>query len=199
MIRAVLFDLDGVIRHFSPEHVAEIERRHGLDTGALEAVAFTEPVIGDVTTGRISRAEWVAHIGNKIGRVEAAEEWGQQSSRLDVGVLELNDEIRALGLTTAILTNGTDSIADEMTALGLTDRFDQIFNSAEIGYAKPDIRAFRHVLQTLGMHGPEVFFTDDSGPKLLGADAVQMRTHHYANVNALRSALTDAGVPIDIR
>lgn len=32
----------------------------------------------------------------------------------------------------AILTNGTDSIRSEMTAMGLTDRFDVIFNSAEI-------------------------------------------------------------------
>lgn len=30
MIRAVLFDLDGVVRHFDPAHVASIERRHAL-------------------------------------------------------------------------------------------------------------------------------------------------------------------------
>ncbi|MBK0296895.1 HAD family hydrolase, partial [Bacillus sp. S34] len=42
VIRAVLFDLDGVIRHFHPEHVAAIEREHALTLGAIEAFAFVD-------------------------------------------------------------------------------------------------------------------------------------------------------------
>ncbi|GAB3611405.1 hypothetical protein GCM10027414_35310 [Humibacter ginsengiterrae] len=62
MIRAVLFDLDGVVRHFYPEYVAAIELRHGLQAGSIEEFAFSHPVIDDVTTGRISRRQWIETI-----------------------------------------------------------------------------------------------------------------------------------------
>jgi hypothetical protein len=79
------------------------------------------------------------------------------------------DEIRRLGLTAALLTNGTDTIPAEVAAPGLESHFDAIFNSADIAFVKPDIRAFDHVLDALAVLGPDVFFTDDSAAKLLGA------------------------------
>ncbi|MEE1651384.1 HAD hydrolase-like protein [Brachybacterium sp. J144] len=69
---------------------------------------------------------------------------------------------------TGILTNGTDTIPAEVAGLGLTSHFDPIFNSAAIGYIKPDVRVFLHVLEQLGLGAPEVFFTDDSEGKLHG-------------------------------
>ncbi|MGN6406977.1 MAG: HAD family hydrolase, partial [Curtobacterium sp.] len=107
-IRAVLFDLDGVIRRFHPEHVEAIEREHGLVPGTIEAVAFAAPLIDDVTTGRITRDAWIRTIGERIGDPAAAEAWGRQPSTPDAEVLALVDELRAAGYTTAVLTNGTD-------------------------------------------------------------------------------------------
>lgn len=161
MIRVVLFDLDGVIRHFDPRIVADIERRHDLTAGIIERVAFAAPLIQEVTTGRMTRAEWVRRIGDRIGDLDAAEEWGAQSASIDESVLELSDDIRSAGLRTAVLTNGTDTIPAEVAAHGIATRFDAFFNSADIGYAKPDARSFQHVLETLGVKGEAVFFTDD--------------------------------------
>lgn len=39
-IRAALFDLVGVVRHFDPDNVAVVERIHGVSPGAIEAIAF---------------------------------------------------------------------------------------------------------------------------------------------------------------
>ncbi len=197
MIRAVLFDLDGVVRHFAPRNVAAIESRHGLAPGAIEGVAFSSPMIEMVTTGRMTRRDWVAQVGDLVGNRDAAEEWGRQPFRADPGVLALADELRAMGLTTAILTNGTDTIPAEAKALGLHAHFDDIFNSATIGYAKPDERAFRHVLDALGVTGRHVFFTDDSPAKLHGAVALGMPTHHYTDLHGLRGALRDGGVDLE--
>lgn len=109
MIRAVLFDLDGVIRHFPSTPALEIERRVGLSRGSLDAAAFAEPLITEVTTGRISRAEWVSLVGAAVGSPAAAVEWGTQRGEVDAGALDLLTELRAAGLDTAILTNGTDT------------------------------------------------------------------------------------------
>jgi putative hydrolase of the HAD superfamily len=194
VIRAVLFDLDGVIRHFDPEATADIERRHALELGTLLDTAFAEPGITDVTTGRITRAAWITGIGETLGAPDAAAEWGGRPPRVDPEMLLLADELRAKGLTVAVLTNGTDTIPGEMADQGIACRVDHVFNSAEIGHAKPDARAFRHVLEVLGLSGPEVFFTDDSPRKLAGAVEVGMRAHAFVGLADLRQALGAVGV-----
>lgn len=195
MISVVLFDLDGVIRHFDPAPVSDIEVRYGLQPGALAGIAFAAPLIDEVTTGRITRVEWVSRIGHLVGDQAAAEEWGAQTWSVDDALLDLSDEIRA-GLRTAVLTNGTDTIAAELATSGIADHFDAIFNSADIGFAKPDVRAFQHVLDALQVRGEDVFFTDDSAAKLAGAARLSMSTHRFTTVEALRGRLRDAGVPV---
>ncbi|WP_038468004.1 HAD family phosphatase [Arthrobacter sp. PAMC 25486] len=194
MIRAVVFDLDGVIRHFLPDHAAEIERRHGLDIGSLDATAFAQPLLTEVTTGRISRAEWVREIGRALAAYAAAEEWGKLTPRPDPAILELADALRSRGTTVAILTNGTDTISDEVEAQGVRQHVDHVFNSATIGHIKPDQRIFQHVIDALGIDGPEIFFTDDSSSKLSGAIDLGFVTHHFKGVQRLREALICTGV-----
>ncbi|MBD8465272.1 HAD-IA family hydrolase [Plantibacter sp. CFBP 8798] len=196
MISVVLFDLDGVIRHFDPAPVSDIEVRYGLQPGALAGIAFAAPLIDEVTTGRITRVEWVSRIGHLVGDRAAAEEWGAQTWSVDDALLDLSDEIRAARLRTAVLTNGTDTIAAELATSGIADHFDAIFNSADIGFAKPDVRAFQHVLDALQVRGEDVFFTDDSAAKLAGAARLSMSTHRFTTVDDLRGRLHAAGVPV---
>lgn len=195
-IRAVLFDLDGVVRHFDADFTTEIESRLGLARGAILEAAFEPVVLAQVTTGKISRRTWVDRVGTTLGSATAAEEWGRQPSVVDPEVLAIVDALRAIGIRTAILTNGTDTIPAEAAELGLTGRFDAIFNSAEIGWAKPDVRAFQHVLDALGLAASEVFFTDDSAGKLAGAETLGMPTHHFTSADGLRGALRGVGVEI---
>lgn len=195
-IRAVLFDLDGVVRHFDADFTADIEARHGLSPGAVLDAAFEPDLLARVTTGAISRRTWVELLGATLGSADAAEEWGRQPSVVAADVLAIADALRAAGIRTAILTNGTDTIPAEAAELGLTAHFDAIFNSAEIGWAKPDIRAFQHVLDALGLAGAEVFFTDDSASKLVGAEELGMPTHRFASAEGLRVALRAAGVGV---
>lgn len=196
MIRAVLFDLDGVVRHFDAQHTVDVEQRYGLAPGVITSVAFAPDLLEPVTTGAISRRVWVDRVGAALNSADAAEEWGRQPFAVDEQVLGLVDALRSAGIRTAILTNGTDTIPAEAETLGLHERFEAIFNSAEIGWAKPDIRAFQHVLDALELEAPAVFFTDDSAAKLVGAEVVGMRTHHFTSVDALRDALWAEGVGV---
>lgn len=100
-------------------------------------------------------------------------------------------------MTCAILTNGTDTITDEIARSDLSVHFDAVFNSADIGYVKPDIRAFSHVADALHIPASEYFFTDDSPSKLTGAEELGMLTHAFVGIRELRAALRRAGVIID--
>ncbi|MBO3089175.1 HAD-IA family hydrolase [Cellulomonas dongxiuzhuiae] len=194
MIKVVLFDLDGVVRHFDERAVGKIEASHCLAAGSIAAFAFSEPHLTEVTTGRITRAEWVRRIGEHVQNHVAARAWGTTPSHIDDEVVPLATEIRALGLTTAVLTNGTDTVRAELRALDFPPGFGTVFNSAEIGYAKPDHAAFHHVLGALGLRAHEVFFIDDTPRNLTAAADLGIVTHRFTDVPRLRAALVEAGI-----
>jgi len=193
-ITTVLLDLDGVIRHFQTDHRAGIEAAAGLAPGTLWAAAFDDALVEQLITGRISRATWTVKVGETVGNLEAAAEWLAEKGTVDHTMIGLIDQLRANGTTVAILTNGTDTIPAELDALGVTPHVDAIFNTAEIGYAKPDRRAFQHACDALGVDGAEVFFTDDSERKLTGAVELGMTVEHFVGVEAFRSQLLALGL-----
>lgn len=193
-ITVVLLDLDGVVRHFDDRATGDIEASHSLAPGSIAAFAFSAPHLTEVTTGRITRAEWVRRIGDHLQNHDAARAWGSAPSHVDDQVVQLATELRSIGLATAILTNGTDTIPAELRALDLAPAFGTVFNSAEIGHAKPDPAAFRHVLETLSVEAREVFFVDDSPRNVTAAAGLGIVAHRFVDVPGLRAALAEAGV-----
>ena len=79
----------------------------------------------------------------------------------------------------------------ELKALGIDDRFDAIFNSADIGFAMPDRRAFQYACDHLGVAPPEVFFTDDSEFKLSGAIELGMTARPYNGITRFQHHLDE--------
>jgi len=194
MITTVLLDLDGVVRHFDPLRVAEIEERHGLTAGQLMAAGFAPDLLEPVITGATTRSTWTEQVGEAVGNPAAAAEWLAGRGTVDAEMLGVVAELRTAGVTVAVLTNGTDSIPLEMEELGLVVHFDAIFNSASIGFAKPDVRAFGAVCDALDVAPEAVFFTDDSASKLSGAIEVGMTADLFTSSKVLVHRLTTLGL-----
>lgn len=188
-IEAIVLDLDGVIRHFDPDHPRRVETRHGLPEGALWSTAFASGRIQALVTGQVTRAEWTRMIGDAVGNIGAAEEWLAEPARTDDEVLTIVDGLRADGYPVSILTNGTDTVPAELSEAGIRDRFDHLFNTAAIGLAKPDPAIFHHVCQELAVEPGSVFFTDDSDGHVEAAGRVGLVTHRFVDAATLRSEL----------
>jgi len=193
MITTVLLDLDGVVRHFDAEHVGRVEAKHGLAPGALQATAFAERTLLPAITGHITRAQWVANIGHLVGNLDAAEEWLGQRATVDPAMVKLIDSLRASGTTVAVLTNGTSATADELDQAGLSAHLDAVFNSAEIGYAKPDPRVYQSVCEQLDVEPGQVFFTDDKQANVDAAIGYGMQAQHFTSAQQLRELLLEGG------
>ncbi len=190
----VLLDFDGVIRMFDAELVAGIEAEVGIAKGSVFYAAFEPNLLEQATTGAISRDEWVEAVADKIQSPEAAWGWANIPGTIDWDLMAVIDELRSRGTTVAVLTNGTTSIPQEMAELGVGDRFDAVFNSAEIGITKPDPRVFRHVSAVLEIPPEQIFFTDDSARKLAGANEIGMYAEHYTGLDHFQEQLRNIGL-----
>lgn len=97
--------------------------------------------------------------------------------RVFPGTLDVLDELRESGVAIGVLTNGDSAQQrDKLATLHLVPRIDAVCISDEIGYTKPDPRAFHSLAAALGVeHADIVFIGDDELHDVTGARAAGMR------------------------
>lgn len=185
----LLLDLDGVVRHFDPSVADGLEAAHGLEEGSLRRAAFGHPRGRAVITGGMTRAAWTEEVGREVGSLDAAIGWLGTWGSVDPAMVSLIDEIRAAGVRVAVLTNGTDTIHDELAACGLDDAFDHVFCSWHLGVAKPEAAVYWRVCESMDVEPSEVVFFDDSEPNVVGARSVGMTAEVFAGPDQVRRAV----------
>jgi HAD superfamily hydrolase (TIGR01509 family) len=193
-VDTVLFDLDGVIRHFDPDRCHAAATTHGVPAGELREAAFSADNFGLVITGKLTREEWVRNTGDIVGSAAAATEWLTDIGAVDPQAVEVLRQLRTWGFQIALLTNGTDQVETELATHQIDHHFDRVFNTARIGIAKPNSGAFLHVAEALDRDPSRVFFTDDSLPNIDAASSLGFHTHHFTGIPGLRDALEGHGI-----
>ncbi|MDZ7674192.1 MAG: transcription antitermination factor NusB [Acidimicrobiales bacterium] len=176
-IEVVVFDMDGVIRHWLPEYFVEHEERLGLEPGTIAQAAFADPGYRDVTVGTITAEEWARQIGEAVARQreadvtvdEVAELWLSSDWRVDDDVVELVGDLRAAGTTTAVFSNATSRLEADMGTMAVAGLFDHIANSSRLGLAKPEVAAFERVASDLEADPGHLLFIDDRDDNVAGA------------------------------
>ena len=199
MVAAVLFDLDGVIRHWPAEAQAVIEHDHGLDEGAILKTAFTPHLLTAAITGLISDEDWRGRVAdtlvNKYGpKGEAAvEAWAALPSSVDQEVVALVNELR-VRVPVGLVTNATTRLEVDLRALGLDRQFDVVVNSARVGSHKPDPAIYRHACAELGYDAAKVMLFDDSPANVEGARRARLDAHPFTGLAAARTTCVGAGI-----
>lgn len=199
---AVIFDLDGVIRDWNDEAIAELELSFGLEPGEILSVGFDSELGPLAVTGRLTYRQWMDEIRVRvIGRhgpdvAGALDEWEANVGMVDTDMLAVLRGVRR-HCTVAVLSNGTTRLRRDLHALDLIDEFDLILNTAEIGVAKPDPDVFRHALQALDVASTDALFIDDLAENVAGAASVGLRAHQHTDRVSTVEFLVHQGVPLD--
>ncbi|MDG2333419.1 MAG: HAD family phosphatase [Myxococcota bacterium] len=190
-IRAVIFDLGGVVLG-SPLHaIAEYERELGIPTNFVNrVVAETAP---DGAWSRLERGEISMDIfftdfeadcraaGQTLSAAAMFERMGRAALPRPI-MLEAIRRIRAAGLLTAALTNNwANSSDDEADGPGdgtraLAEHFDVFVESSVEGLRKPDPKIYTLTCERLGIAPADAAFLDDIGSNLKSARALGMTT-----------------------
>ena len=175
-IDLVLFDLDDTLHDdtyaytSAAEEVArEVAAEHGIDALALKAAYVAEsegfwhrlsPLDLKVKLANLRASMWQAALESvgaggdpELARrsAELYNDYRRKYFTLFPGAVELLRALRERGVKLGILTNGlSETHREKIALLQISEYFDAIFLSDEVGMVKPDPLLFAHACRTLG-------------------------------------------------
>jgi putative hydrolase of the HAD superfamily len=205
-IRAVIFDLGGVVFPSPFEAFDAYDHGNGLTKGTLRALirqSSEEGAWASLERGELTMDAFVAAL-----ETEAAGAGFVLDARKMLALMQSAygprpemakaiEQIRTHGFKTAALTNNFANERDESTPPGLhaLQLFDIVVESVREGLRKPDPRIYALVLARLDVLASEAVFLDDLGINLKPARAMGMTTIKVTDPHA---ALVELGTVLDL-
>ena len=177
--RAMLIDLDGVVRRWDPAIAASVEAEHALPAGALSETAFAWDLLRPAVAGEITDAEWMHLVATRLPlpanqAADAVVAWQNHRGTVDEEVLAFVREVRAAGRPVGLATNATDRLPADLEALGLAGEFDAIISSWDLKIHKPAPEFFARACEALDVEAPWVLLVDDDDRVIRGARAAKL-------------------------
>lgn len=183
MVRAVVFDLDGVITDSTGHHLRSWQRV------AAEMGLDLEPGISEQLKGLTREASLELILQSQTRQFTATEkasmlerknryyqEFAQNVTSLDVlpGVERLISELKASGqkLAVASASRNADLI---LTKLALRPLFDAVVDGNQITKSKPDPEVYLRALSALDVKAAEAVAIEDAAAGVAAAKAAGMR------------------------
>jgi putative hydrolase of the HAD superfamily len=197
--QALLFDLGGVVIDIDFDRAFTVWAQHSQLTREeiKRRFQFDAPYQRH-ERGEISAPEYYDHLAAalQLDANHAEIETGWNS--IYVGELaETAEVVRALRNTIHCYAF-TNTNAAHMTAWtrmfpALVTVFDAIFASHQIGLRKPELQAFNHIAQAIGVAPGSILFFDDLLENVEGAIAAGVRSVHVQSPKDVRDALSALG------
>jgi epoxide hydrolase-like predicted phosphatase len=179
MIRAVIFDLGGVLLRttdFTPRE--QLATRLGMNRHELEEFIFGRQSGDMAQRGEITVGQ---HWDNLCHQLNYSPQELQALLNEFFGYDQLDnslvDYVRKLHASykTGLLSNAWDDLRQVIAEKWhFEDAFDDMIISAEVGLAKPDRRIFQLAVDRLGVEANQAIFVDDMQRNVDGAKAVGM-------------------------
>jgi putative hydrolase of the HAD superfamily len=174
MIKAIIFDFGRVISAQKPPQLFRIyERDLGLAPGMINKIMFESQQWHSALLGRMTAAEFWYAIGPKLGldsqgKIDDFRRRYQADESINTGVRNI---IRKLygRYKLAILSNSPPGLDQWLFDWGVLNLFDVVFCSGDEGFAKPDPKAYKAVLNRLGVLPHEAIFIDDTDSHVTAA------------------------------
>lgn len=183
-IRAVLWDLGGVVLSSPFEAFNRHEHEHGLPRDFIRSVNARDPHSN--AWARLERSEITTDEFDVLFAAESRALGHEVAGAAVLALLagELRPQmvaalarVRELGFLTACLTNNVLPSGDGGPAMSaVLGMFDAVIESSKVGVRKPEPRFYELACETLGVEPVECVFLDDLGVNLKPAAAMGMRT-----------------------
>ncbi|MEX1204119.1 MAG: HAD family phosphatase [Dongiaceae bacterium] len=199
-VRAVVFDLGGVLIDWNPRHL--YRKLFDGDAAAMERFLDTvcTPAWNEEQDAGRPFADAVALLVARHpeqGEMIAAYDrrWDEMLAGPIDGTVAILAELKARGTPLAALTNwSAEKFPVARRRFDFLAWFDAIVVSGEIGMRKPDPRIYRHLLESRGLDASGTLFIDDSAANVTAARALGMPALQFSAPPALRADLEALGL-----
>jgi putative hydrolase of the HAD superfamily len=203
-IRAVVFDIGGVIQD-SPLHaIARYEQHHGLPAGSINRAVVAAGEGGAwsrLERGELTVEAWCTPFETDCRAhgltVSAARlmEYIAEAGRERPIMLRAVGRLRERGLRVGALTNNWATETAPPGPHPIARHFDALVESRAVGMRKPDPRIYQLMCRRLGAEPTETAFLDDIGTNLKSAKALGM---HTIKVDDPEQALRELGALVGL-
>jgi putative hydrolase of the HAD superfamily len=184
---ALLIDFDGVLRHHDAAVYAAVESGAGLDPGTVLTAASDPALLIPALLGRVSRSGWrtdiAAALADRLGGLDEAErlvaEWDSYRGEIVPEVRDAISALRASGVPVALCTNGTDDLAEDLELFQLSNAFDAVVSSVDVGAVKPMREFYLAACAAVDTEPAYCLFVDDTARNVAGARAAGLLGYRY--------------------
>lgn len=184
MIKALLFDADGVLQETAASFFTDIRSLVSVE----RADEFLEQVFAAERPALIGQSNFREDLQALLKQWqidESVDEILAMWHRIDLvpGILSLIKDLRDNGYTACLATNQQALRMRYMRhSMGLDQHFKHAYYSCELGVAKPSSEYFLAIQRDLSIGPDEILFIDDSAANILGADSCGLLTEHFSLV-----------------
>jgi epoxide hydrolase-like predicted phosphatase len=187
--RGLLTDYGGVMTNPLGPAMAAFCRSRGLPDDALAELARPESSfraeLDAYERGEYDDSVFLPRFAQALGLPGEAMDGFLDDVRPDDRMFAAVAALRSHGVRVGLLSNswGMSGYPREL----LTDAFDGVVISAEVGMRKPEPQIYRHAAEVIGVAPSSCVFVDDSRDQLEAATQVGMTAiHHVDQVRTLR-------------
>jgi len=207
-VKAVIFDLGGVVISSPMQAFFEAEKRLGLAPNFLNKVIVAN---GENSAwARLERGELsmnqafftafdqeMSDAGAPGLNSKALMQNMASSATVNQCMITAIQKLKANGFKVAALTNNWRDPQTDGFAIPLKDNFDLLVESAVEGMQKPDPRIYQICCQRLGVNPEQSIFLDDIGRNVKAARALGMQTIKVSDpLVALKELEALVGMPL---
>lgn len=181
MIKAFLFDYDGVITKAMPDGTLASRLAKNLNISEALASEWIAEIWAPLLIGKLSEDEVFRFFEAKYGKPIAQKDrdvWFRWEDLTPLPIMiALVRKLKNQGYLLGVLSNATASTKEEIRKNGGYDDFDFVILSSEVGSKKPDATIFEAALKKLpGIKPNEVVFLDDRETATIAAAKLGLKT-----------------------
>ena len=196
-LKLVVFDLGNVLFTFSVDRAFDYWAAKTGESAELLKSRFVQDEMYDLhEKGKITSTQYCEHVTSMLEINISEKDFmdGWDSILLDPinPSFEAVLKIKEKGYLTAVLsnTNYPHTVILREKYGYLFESFDAVFFSNEIGFRKPEIDSFMHVLNALGINAWESLMIDDLKENIEGAALAGMKILHLEDYALLGKRLS---------